>query len=117
MNIDEFIAYCASKAHVTQEFPFGPDNLVFKVKAKIFAIIDLNTDGLYANLKCDPERAIELREQYPDEVVPGYHMNKKHWNTVNLESKVSNKILKSWIDHSYELVVNSLPKSERFVIE
>jgi predicted DNA-binding protein (MmcQ/YjbR family) len=87
---------------VTEEFPFGEDTMVFKANGKIFAITNVETfEGI--NLKCDPERAIQLREQY-DAVQPGYHMNKKHWNTVVMDGSISDKLVKEWIDHSYELV-------------
>ena len=102
MDLESFRDYCFKKKDVTEEFPFGEDTLVFKVKGKIFAITDVETFESI-NLKCDPEKAIELREQY-DAVQPGYHMNKKHWNTVLVDGSVSDKLLKEWIDHSYGLV-------------
>jgi predicted DNA-binding protein (MmcQ/YjbR family) len=93
------------KEGVKEEFPFGEDTLVFKVNGKIFAITDVETfEGI--NLKCDPEKAVQLREQY-DAVQPGYHMNKKHWNTVVMDGSVSDKLVREWIDHSYELVGKS----------
>ncbi len=104
MNLESFREYCFKKKGVTEEFPFGEDTLVFKVAGKIFAITDVETFESI-NLKCDPEKAIELREQY-DAVQPGYHMNKKHWNTVMVDGSVSDKLLREWIDHSYELVAN-----------
>lgn len=111
MNIEEFRDYCIAKPGVTEEFPFGPDTLVFKVMGKVFALTDVEEfNGI--NLKCDPEKAVELREKY-EAVQPGYHMNKKHWNTVSVHSNVPDKLLREWIDHSYELVVKSLPKKDR----
>jgi predicted DNA-binding protein (MmcQ/YjbR family) len=102
VNLESFRLYCLNKDNVSEEFPFGEDTLVFKVNGKIFAITDIETfEGI--NLKCDPEKAIQLREQY-DAVQPGYHMNKKHWNTIAIDGSVSDKLLKEWIDHSYELV-------------
>ena len=102
MDLESFRIYCLNKKNVTEEFPFGEDTLVFKVNGKIFAITDIETfEGI--NLKCDPEKAIQLREQY-DAVQPGYHMNKKHWNTIVMDGSVSDKLVKEWIDHSYELV-------------
>lgn len=102
MNLESFRLYCLNKKNVTEEFPFGEDTLVFKVSGKIFAITDIETfEGI--NLKCDPEQAIQLREQY-DAVQPGYHMNKKHWNTVAMDGSVSDKLVTEWIDHSYDLV-------------
>ena len=92
--------------------PFGPDNLVFKVAGKMFALAGLDEVPARANLKCDPDRALELRDRY-EEVQPGYHMSKKHWNTVDLEGRIPERELKEMIDHSYELVVNSLPKAKR----
>ena len=106
MNIESFREYCLSKAGVTEDFPFDRSTLVFKVGGKMFALTDLdNFDSV--NLKCDPERSIELRERYI-EVQPGFHMNKKHWNTVKFEGKLPDTILRGLIDHSYNLVYNSL---------
>src|SRR5690606_31003656 len=103
MNVEDFRIYCISKLGVTEEFPFGPETLVFKVGGKIFALTGLDGSVFQVNLKCDPEYAEELRENY-EEVKPGYHMNKKHWNTVNFEGSLPEKLLRSLIDHSYELV-------------
>ena len=111
MNIEEIRDHCLAKPGVTEGLPFGEDTLVFKVGEKIFLLISI-TDSTHFNVKCDPERAVELREQYT-EVQPGYHMNKKHWNTIIVDGSVSVKLLKEWIDHSYELVVNSLPRKMR----
>lgn len=109
MNIEDFRLYCLSKKGVTEEFPFGETTLVFKVMGKMFALTNL--DGPFSiNLKCDPEQAVALREQYPA-VTPGYHMNKKHWNTVLVDASLSNKLIQEWTDHSYDLVVSQLPKS------
>ncbi len=108
MNIDTLRTYCLSKPAVEETLPFGPDTLVFKVAGKVFLLTGLDSDPLSFNVKCDPDLAIELRERY-EAVQPGYHMNKKHWNTITVDGTVSGKLLKEWIDHSYELVVNSLP--------
>lgn len=108
MNIEEFRQYCLAKKGVTEEFPFGEETLVFKVMGKMFALTSLDGD-FSINLKCDPELAIELREQYPA-VLPGYHMNKTHWNTVVIDGSVSNKLIYEWTDHSYQLVADHLPK-------
>lgn len=108
MNIEEYRDYCISKAGVTEEFPFDQNTLVFKVMGKMFALTDVEAFAS-VNLKCDPELAIKLREEY-DAVIPGYHMNKKHWNTVSMDGSVSGAQVKEWIDHSYELVVSGLPK-------
>lgn len=111
MNIEELREYCLMKKGVTESFPFDKTTLVFKVMNKIFALTDLE-DNLGVNLKCDPEKAIDLRERHP-EVIPGYHMNKKHWNTINIGGSLSDTLIKEWIDHSYDLVVSSLPKNLR----
>jgi predicted DNA-binding protein (MmcQ/YjbR family) len=108
MDIEVLRAYCLSKPAAEETVPFGPDVLVYKVAGKMFLLVPLNEEVLQFNAKCDPDKAIELREQYPC-VEPGYHMNKKHWNTVVVDGSVSAKLLKEWIDDSYELVVNSLP--------
>lgn len=111
MNIEQFQEYCISLPGVTEEFPFGEQTLVYKVKGKIFALSNIdNFESV--NLKCDPENAVELRERY-DSVTPGYHMNKKHWNTVDVHSNIPNKLLLQWIRDSYDLVVKSLPKKDR----
>ena len=102
MNIEILREYCISKAGVTECFPFGEDTLVFKVKDKIFALANLDSDAS-VNLKCDPTFAIELREKYSS-VSPGYHMNKKHWNTVLLDGSIPDMEIFSWIDHSYNLI-------------
>lgn len=102
MDIETLREYCILKKGVTESFPFGDDTLVFKAGGKIFALVNLNGD-LSINLKCDPLLAIELRERYSS-VTPGYHMNKKHWNTVLLDGSIPDKEILSWIDHSYEMV-------------
>ncbi|GAA4313000.1 MmcQ/YjbR family DNA-binding protein [Pontixanthobacter gangjinensis] len=108
MNIDTFRDYCLAKKGVTEGLPFGPDNLVLKVMGKMFSIVSLDEVPLRANLKCDPERAIELREEYEENILPGYHMNKQHWNTLVLDGRLDPKLVFELIDHSYELVVNGL---------
>ena len=115
MNIEDFREYCVAKPGVTEETPFGPETLVFKVGGKIFALTDIDTFGSI-NLKCDPERAVELREAH-DYVLPGFHMNKKHWNTVLVGTGASINQLRVLIDHSYELVLASLPKAAKAVLE
>jgi predicted DNA-binding protein (MmcQ/YjbR family) len=111
MNIEDFYAYCLQKKGVSEHFPFDEQTLVFKVGTKIFALTDV-TSFRSINLKCNPEQAIELREEYTA-VQPGYHMNKKHWNTILLFSDLDDQLLKELIDHSYNLVLNSLPKKTR----
>ncbi|HEX8515043.1 MAG TPA: MmcQ/YjbR family DNA-binding protein [Bacteroidia bacterium] len=112
MNIEELREYCIKKKAVEETLPFGPDTLVFKVAGKIFLLAGLDSRPLQFNVKCDPENAITLREQYSN-VLPGYHMNKKHWNTVIADGSTSNKLLKEWIDHSYDIVAKGLTKKER----
>jgi predicted DNA-binding protein (MmcQ/YjbR family) len=109
MNIESFRNYCLAKKGVTEGCPFGPEVLVFKVMGKMFALAPIGAEELTINLKCDPERAIELREQH-DEVQPGYHMNKQHWNTISCEGSLPDKLLYELTDHSYDLIVKSLPK-------
>ncbi len=112
MDIEWLQSYCLQKPAVEETLPFGPDVLVYKVGGKVFLLCPLDTDTLKFNVKCDPDKAEELREQYSC-VLPGYHMNKKHWNTIVVDGSVSLKLLKEWIDHSYELVVKSLPAKMR----
>lgn len=113
MNIETFHTYCLSKKGVEETFPFGEETLVFKVMGKMFALTGLDAEEFTVNLKCDPARATDLREEFPDDIRPGYHMNKKHWNTVHFEGSLEETLLKELIDHSYELVVSSLPKKDR----
>jgi predicted DNA-binding protein (MmcQ/YjbR family) len=111
MNIEKIREYCISKKGVTEEFPFDEVTLVFKVAGKMFALTNLDGD-LSINLKCDPETAIELREKYPS-VTPGYHMSKIHWNSISIDGSIPDKLILSWIDHSYDCVVKGLPKKLR----
>jgi predicted DNA-binding protein (MmcQ/YjbR family) len=108
MDIETFRDHCMNKKGVTEEFPFGETTLVFKVMGKIFALADVEIFES-ANLKSDPEKAVELRERYPG-IVPGYHMNKMHWNTVKMDGSVPDSTVIELIDHSYDLVVQKLPK-------
>ena len=112
MNVETLREYCLSKKGATEGFPFGESTLVFKVLDKIFLLVALHASPLQFNAKSDPGKAIELRDQY-DAVKPGYHMNKKHWNTVIIDGSVPQKLLKEMIDDSYALIVQSLPKKER----
>ncbi len=109
MNIEILQQHCLSKKGVTEELPFGPDNLVYKVGGKMFLLASLDADPLQFNIKCDPDEAEQLRSEHAC-VLPGYHMNKKHWNTVIADGSVSNRQLLQWIDTSYQLVFDSLPK-------
>ena len=103
MNIEELRNYCLQKPDVEEGFPFGEDTLVFKIQNKIFLLAGLYNEPIQFNVKCKPDKALELREQYSC-VIPGYHMNKKHWNTIIIDGTVNNKQLKDWIDDSYNLV-------------
>ncbi|MCM4155448.1 MmcQ/YjbR family DNA-binding protein [Gramella sp. AN32] len=117
MNIDTYRNYCLSKKAVTEGLPFGPDNLVFKVMGKMFTIVSLDEVPLRANLKCDPERAIELREEHEENILPGYHMNKQHWNTLVMDGCLDPKLILELIDHSYDLVVSGLTKKLKEELE
>jgi predicted DNA-binding protein (MmcQ/YjbR family) len=109
MNLEELRDYCISKKGVEETLPFGPETLVFKVMGKMFLLVGFDEQPLQFNVKCKPEKAIELREKYSC-VQPGYHMNKKHWNTVVDDGCASDEQLKEWITDSYELVIAGLPK-------
>ncbi|MEM6299979.1 MAG: MmcQ/YjbR family DNA-binding protein [Bacteroidota bacterium] len=111
MNIEEFRDFCLSFPATTEDMPFDNKVLTFKVLGKIFALTDIDAfDSI--NLKCDPEVAEELRAKYPS-VQPGYHMNKKHWNTIILDGELDDRQLRHWIRHSYEKVVAGMPKKDR----
>jgi predicted DNA-binding protein (MmcQ/YjbR family) len=111
MNIEEIRDFCLSKPEVTESFPFDNETLVFKVKGKMFLLAGINLP-LSINVKCDPEEAQELREEYPS-VQPGYHMNKLHWNTINVDGSIDDHLLYKWIEESYYLVASKLPIKER----
>ena len=111
MNIEELRDYCLAKPGTSEGFPFDDRVLVFKVMGKMYALTDIERFES-VNLKCDPELAVELREAYPG-VTPGYHMSKKHWNTVLTDGSVPENLLREWINHSYDLVVAGLPKKDR----
>ncbi len=111
MNIEVLRAYCIAKTDVEEGFPFDESTLVFKVCGKIFCLAALDSVPLWINLKCDPARALELRELY-DAVQPGYHMNKVHWNTLRMDGGLPSKLIRELIDHSYDLVAAS-PKRNR----
>jgi predicted DNA-binding protein (MmcQ/YjbR family) len=116
MNIEELRTYCMHKPGVTEEFPFGESTIVFKVAGKIFALADLQSSPVSFNLKCDPELAVQLRDTYSC-VTPGYHMNKKHWNTVIADATVPRRMLEEWVDNSYRLVVSGLSKNQKSVLQ
>tara|TARA_R110000868_G_scaffold235273_8_gene489126 strand:+ start:32590 stop:32946 length:357 start_codon:yes stop_codon:yes gene_type:complete len=111
MNVEECRDFCLSFPGVTEGFPFGIETLVFKVMGKMFALTGIDTFE-FINLKCDPERAITLREQF-EEVKPGWHMNKVHWNSVFTNGDLEDELIKELITHSYELIVASLPKKDK----
>ena len=115
MNIESFRTYCLNKKGVNEEFPFGEETLVLKVMGKMFALANVN-NFTSINLKCDPENAVELREKYAA-VQPGYHMSKKHWNTVLIDGSIPDKLLRQWIDESYQLVVSGLTKTQKTALE
>ena len=115
MNLEELREYCLSLPHVTEDMPFGEDILVFRICNRIFVLTSLESVPLRVSLKCDPERAIELRERYPDKIIAGYHLNKKHWNTVLLEG-LPPALIKEMIQHSYDQVLAKVPKKEREIL-
>lgn len=108
MNIEDIREYCLAKKAVTESFPFDDVTLVFKVMNKMFALVSLDGE-LSISLKCDPERAIELREKHPN-IIPGYHLNKAQWNTIKIDGSLSRTFLHELIDHSYQLIIDRLPK-------
>ena len=112
MELDALQAHCLGKPGTTEGYPFGPGALVIKVAGKLFAIIADEEDPLTVSLKCDPEEALMLRSVYPA-VNPGYHLNKRHWNTVTLDGTVPDPQIRDWIDDSYDLVVETLPRAKR----
>ncbi len=112
MNLEQLRDFCLALPGTTEAMPFGEDTLVLKVKGKIFLLTSLEAEKLSFNVKCDPEKAVELREQY-DFVQPGYHMNKKHWNTVTATNPLHDTLYRAWIRHSYEQVVAGLPARVR----
>lgn len=112
MDLETIRKYCMAKKNTTESFPFGETTLVFKVRGKIFLLMGLDERPLQFNVKCEPELAVELRETYSS-VIPAFHMNKKHWNTVIIDGQVSSKQIREMIDASYDLVVKSLPRKER----
>jgi predicted DNA-binding protein (MmcQ/YjbR family) len=115
LNLEAYRAHCLSHKGVTEEFPFGDSTLVYKVMGKIFALTGID-DFASINLKVDPENGVELRERYTA-VQPGYHMNKKHWITVIIDGSISDRLLRQWIDDSYDLVASGLTKSQKQALE
>ena len=115
MTLAEFREHCVQKPGFSEDLPFGPEVLAFRVGGKIFALMDVDL-FVSVNLKCDPERAVELRERYVG-ITPGYHMNKQHWNTVVTDGSVPPRLLLELADHSYDLVRASLPKRQREALD
>ena len=112
MNVEEIRDYCLAKKGVEERFPFDNETLVFKVGGKIFLLMGINANRIQFNVKCEPQKAIDLREKYSC-VLPGYHMNKAHWNTIVCDGRATKKLVFEWIDHSYDLIIGSLPKKQR----
>lgn len=110
MNVENIQQNCLSFKGVTEDMPFGDTTLVFRVAGKIFALMSLDENECRVNLKCAPDYAIELREKYED-IIPGYHMNKKHWNTVYCERGLDDKLIRQLLQHAHQLVFDGLPKS------
>jgi predicted DNA-binding protein (MmcQ/YjbR family) len=115
MNIEIFRSYCLSKKGVSEEFPFDKETIVFKVMGKIFVLTDVDL-FTSINLKCDPEKAYDLRERYTA-ILPGYHMNKKHWNTILIDGSLTDQFILELTDHSYDMVVNGLSKSAKMQLQ
>lgn len=116
MHIEQFRTFCLNKKGVTESFPFDEDALVFKVLNKMFALTSLSSPEFKVSLKCNPERAIELRERF-ESIQPAYHMNKKHWNSVNTSSLLDDKLFLELVDHSYDLVVKGMTKKDKTILE
>lgn len=114
MNIETFRNYCLTKKGVSESFPFDESALVMKVLDKMFALTDLDNEFMIS-LKCDPEKAVELREKY-EFVVPARHFNKKHWNTIIINDSISNNFIKEWVNHSYELVISKMTKKQQRIL-
>ena len=113
MNIEDLRNYCLSKPHATEDLPFGDETLVFKIGGKIFLLVGLDHLPIRFNVKCSPDRAADLRSEYPEHVLPGYHMNKTHWNTLVMDGLLPASFLLEQIDHSYYLVLASLTAKVR----
>ena len=116
MDLESFRIYCMAKKGVEETFPFDEVTLVYKVMGKMFALTGLDSEFFTVNLKCDPDWGVELREEH-EEITPGWHMSKIHWNTVDFEGELGEALLRKLIDHSYDLVVASLPKKLRLELE
>jgi predicted DNA-binding protein (MmcQ/YjbR family) len=110
-------AFCLSFNAAVEDFPFNPETSVFKVQGKLFALTHLDARPLTVNLKCDPEDAIRLRTEYDGLIVPGYHMNKRHWNTVTADGELPDRLVRELIEDSYDLVVAGLPRADRLRLD
>ncbi|MFE0818777.1 MmcQ/YjbR family DNA-binding protein [Streptomyces sp. NPDC058794] len=117
MTPGELRDFCLSFNAAVEDFPFGPEISVFKVLGKMFALSSLDGDPLTANLKCDPDDAIRLRADHPGLVVPGWHMNKRHWNTVTVDGGLPDRLVRELVEDSYDLVVAGLPRAERLRLD
>ncbi|CQR64153.1 MmcQ/YjbR family DNA-binding protein [Streptomyces leeuwenhoekii] len=117
MTPRELRALCLSFNAAVEEFPFGPEISVFKVRGKLFALTDLDARPLTVNLKCDPEDAVRLRAEHPGLIVPGWHMNKRHWNTVTADGGLPDGLVRELVEDSYDLVVAGLPRAERLRLD
>ena len=117
MTPGELRDFCLSFNAAVEDFPFTPETSVFKVLGKLFALTRLDGSPLTVNLKCDPEDAIRLREEYEGLIIPGYHMNKRHWNTVTVDGGLPDRLVRELVEDSYDLVVAGLPRAERLRLD
>lgn len=117
MTPQELRALCLSFNEAVEDFPFRPEVSVFKVLGKLFALTTLDARPLTVNLKCDPDDAVRLRAEYPGLIVPGYHMNKRHWNTVTVDGELPDRVIRELVEDSYDLVVAGLPRAERLRLD
>lgn len=117
MDVEALRECCLAMPGAEEDLPFGPDTLVFRVCGKIFALLPLDTGDCRVNLKCDPEYAMHLREEHSGRILPGWHMNKRHWNTVHCDTGLSASLIRSLVQHSYDLIVQGLSKRERSLLD
>ena len=117
MTPEELRTFCLSFNATVEDFPFNPDTSVFKVLGKLFALTNLGARPLTVNLKCDPDDAVRLRGEYPGLIVPGYHMNKRHWNTVTVDGELPDSMVRELVEDSYDLVVAGLPRADRLRLD
>jgi predicted DNA-binding protein (MmcQ/YjbR family) len=114
---EDLRSFCLSFNAAAEDFPFSPEVSVFKVSGKMFALTTLDASPLTVNLKCEPENAVQLRKQHPGLIIPGWHMNKRHWNTVTVDGDLPDKLIQELIEDSYDLVVAGLPRAERLLLD